>query len=267
MIFNGLKRYLTLAEMAALRLLFKTHLATQDQVGKIVAGLGNYAAIREVRYSADHPTLSPRLKARMAFGWYEGEEIFLVKKYVPADLPIIELGGSLGVLSCLTNHRLHNPRKHWVIEANPTLIPLLEKNRDLNRCQFSVKCVGLGYGGETIQFLIDQHSPLLSSVYTPVGSPATKTIQVPARTLASLAEEFGLDQFGLICDIEGAELDLIEHELDFLCAHVPWILMELHVFTPHGEAWVEEAIARLGAAGYEVQGRMNDCCCFKRPIR
>src|SRR5579885_2870151 len=128
MVLDDIKRYATLAEMEALRLLFKTHLITQHQAGKIIERLGNYVAIREVRYSADHPTLSPSLKARMAFGWYEGEEMLLVKRHLPADLPIIELGGSLGVLSCLTNRRLRNPRKHWVIEANPTLIPLLEKN-------------------------------------------------------------------------------------------------------------------------------------------
>ena len=68
----------------------------------------------------------------------------LAKRGVPAPSlmgwlgAIVEFGGGIGVISCLANRRIGQRDRHIVVEANPHLIPLLEKNRSLNRCAFTV---------------------------------------------------------------------------------------------------------------------------------
>ena len=81
----------------------------------------------------------------MALDYYEGAELTLLRDFLLVDLSIIELGGSLGVVACRVNRRLKYPAQHWVIEANPDLIPVLQKNRLLNQCSFSVLLAALAY--------------------------------------------------------------------------------------------------------------------------
>ena len=42
------------------------------------------------------------------------------------DLPVVELGGSIGVVACVTNRLLKDRKAHLVVEANPLAIPHLE---------------------------------------------------------------------------------------------------------------------------------------------
>ena len=51
---------------------------------------------------------------------------------------------------------------------------------------------------------------------------------VPARTLKSVLDEFNYDKISLVVDIEGAELELIENELDVIAEHVETLIIELH---------------------------------------
>ena len=75
---------------------------------------------------------------------HEPHERALLKRWLPKDLPIVEFGGGIGVVSCSANRRLDRPEQHIVIEANPAVTPLLEQNRDLNGCRFQVKNMALG---------------------------------------------------------------------------------------------------------------------------
>jgi FkbM family methyltransferase len=253
-------RQLRLGEMAGLRALSMTRLATNEQLGTLVECLGNEIAIRDVRYKVDHPAISRRLKGEMALGYYEGHELALIKQFLPTDLPIIELGGSLGVVACLTNRYLSDPTKHWVIEANPTLIPLLERNRALNRCEFHVLPVALGYDREVLFYLAPDHRTSRAGDQL----SASEEVTVPARTLASIAAQAGFGLFGLVCDIEGGEFDLLEHELNYLVEHVPWMIVELHNFTFRGDAGVQRALNLLMSNGYSVRGGIDPCYCLVR---
>jgi len=56
---------------------------------------------------------------------YEEPERKALTRFVNPELPVVELGACIGVVSCLTNRRLRAPEKHVVVEANPALLPLL----------------------------------------------------------------------------------------------------------------------------------------------
>jgi hypothetical protein len=72
------------------------------------------------------------MRGRFAFDTYELPERELIRKYLPSNARVLELGGGIGVVSCLTNSLLRDKHAHVVVEANPLLIPFLESNRDLN---------------------------------------------------------------------------------------------------------------------------------------
>lgn len=250
---------LRLMEMACLRGLFRLRLAQREHLGLVVERLGNQIALRGLRYSVDHPSISRRVKGDMALGYYEGQELALLARCPPPALPLLELGGSIGVVACRANQRLVDPTQHWVIEANPFLLPLLAHNRTLNRCQFQIVPVALGYTVEVSLTVARDHRA------SRTAAPLTSSIQVEARSLAALATAAQVDRFGLICDIEGSEFDLLAQELDFLCQHVPWLLLELHAVPPHGPAGIEHALALLTSRGYHIQGRINQCYCLTLP--
>jgi hypothetical protein len=83
---------------------------------------------------------------------YEASERQAVARYLRRDIPVIELGGSMGVVACVTNKLLKNPTAHVVVEANPLAIPQLELNRKLNGHRFEIVNCAIAYGADSVTF-------------------------------------------------------------------------------------------------------------------
>jgi hypothetical protein len=77
-------------------------------------------------------------RSAFVFGEYEAGEQKLIRQFLRTDDRVIELGGCIGVLSCLVNSRLESRTHHLVVEANPELIPILRRNRELNQACFEI---------------------------------------------------------------------------------------------------------------------------------
>lgn len=158
----------------------------------------------------------------MLRGIYEdGERTALAHVFNP-DLPLIECGASIGVLACLTNGRLRHPEAHVAIEANPSLLPLLERHRARNGARFEILPAAVAYGVADVEFAISGDS-LASSLH---GDG--RRVRVPAVTLGAVADQHGFDRFGLVCDIEGAEMDILRHDEATLVQRAAWVVMESH---------------------------------------
>ena len=153
--------------------------------------------------------------------------------------------------------RLKVPDKHVVVEANPALVPTLQKNRDINGCQFAIIEAAIGYGSDTVTFFSNGLS-LVGSIYLGGG----EKWEVRTRTLQSIAEEAGFDRFTLICDIEGSEIGMLENEMAFIREHVGLLLMETHVDTPYEEAGVQLVLNKLAANGFEMRDNEGTNYCF-----
>src|SRR5689334_8344200 len=69
--------------------------------------------------------------ASIYWGFYESAEIRFIHKYLRHDLPIIELGTSVGIVACIS--RKKNSEQLVCVEANPELIAVIEKNFELNQ--------------------------------------------------------------------------------------------------------------------------------------
>ena len=79
-----------------------------------------------------------QFRGRFPLGVYELPERILISRHLPKDSRILELGGCLGIVSCILNEKISDPTQHVVIESNPLMIPYLELNRDSNGCAFSI---------------------------------------------------------------------------------------------------------------------------------
>jgi FkbM family methyltransferase len=177
---------------------------------------------------------------------YEAAERKAIAKYLRRNLPVIELGGSMGVVSCVTNKLLQRRSAHVVVEANPLAIPHLEHNRNLNGCHFEIVNKAIAYGVDSVTYR--PSTSLLGNSITAEGdSPA---VTVKAVRLEDLVREHGFDRFNLICDIEGLEFELVWHESEVL-RHVDVLIMETHARFI-GADKCREMIARLKEIGFRM---------------
>jgi len=189
---------------------------------------------------------------------YEAPERRALKEFLDPELPVVELGACIGVISCITNRRLRKPERHVVVEANPRLLPLLEQNRTRNHCHFVVVHAAVSHGAGTIPFNVGEN--ILANSLNGDGQ---QRVLVPTVTLKHLLNDYGFERATLICDIEGAELQLIDHELETLSERVVTIIMELHDRIV-GQKPTERMLGALEAVGFKVENRDGDVVVLRK---
>jgi FkbM family methyltransferase len=160
-------------------------------------------------------------RSRFFFDVYEEVEVDFVSRYVRPDDAVLEIGGCLGVVSCVTNRQLDDPTQHVVVEANPELIPWLTRNRDRNGCQFQVKHALVSDDSDGTFFL---HPMVVGGSAT---RPTEREIQVPVVSLVDLFDAADPPFTGCILDAEGGERELITQNPD-LFRHLRFVIVEFH---------------------------------------
>lgn len=231
--------------------------------GKWVEWRGNVGRVGGLEFDLDNPQIKTFLKGRFLLGSYEPGAERLVERNVDPSLPVIEFGGCIGVISCLTNRRLAAPRDHLVVEANPHLIRTLERNRERNGGAFEILHAALAYDGPTVTFW-------LSPDYFIGGSsrpaPGREAAQVPATTLGALLADRDWERITLVVDVEGAECELIEQEIDLMTRVVDTLIVEFHPADwGAGPAAVARARERLAAAGFIEVDRVGSDFVYRNP--
>jgi FkbM family methyltransferase len=201
------------------------------------------------------------LRSQLTRGVYEWPERTAIRGFLDQGLPVVELGGSIGVVACITNRRLRNPERHIVVEANRQLIPKLTANRDRNQGKFAIWHKAIGYQGSVVQMHIDEENPLASSAVAGNGT----LVDVPATTLTEIMEHAKFERATLICDIEGAEFDLVEREAALLTQRVSLIIMEVHERMV-GPKITEAMFKTLKDAHFEVVRQFHETYVFKNSL-
>ncbi len=180
-------------------------------------------------------------------GLYEAPERRAVKRYLSRTIPVVEFGASIGVVSCAINRRLKTPARHVAVEANPEVVSVLAENREINHCQFEIVHGAVGPEGKTITFFIGGDT-LCSSAYTRTAQSVT----VPVVTLREILDARGFDRCAVVCDIEGAEIDLIRRELSTFRKRVETFIVEFHPAISGAEE-VEATRRLLIENGFELR--------------
>lgn len=154
-----------------------------------------------------------QMKRGFQKGEYELPERNLVTRHLPPDLDVVELGGSIGVVSHFIRRKIGAGRRHVIVEANRRLEPILRRNTGIAResAETTIDFAAIWYGDSpTVDFLVN--SDILSNHVATNESGGT-TVSVPAKTLSRILEENGIrGAYSLVCDIEGAEYDLLEND-------------------------------------------------------
>lgn len=164
--------------------------------------------------------------ARLWWGFYEKSERQLIRRYLNADLDVIELGSGAGVISCAILKKLRPERSIVCVEGNPFLAQTLRKNIDRNypaRKGVTIiqKVVNSSGAGQTY-FQMDEN--LLGSSVDRAGH---EKHSVATTRLQDILVASQFSTYSLVCDIEGAEAGILLHEQDML-ARCDQIIIELH---------------------------------------
>ena len=191
-------------------------------------------------------------------GQYENFERRAVQEHVRPEYPVVELGGCIGVVACITNRLLMDRRSHVVVEASPSVIPILQQNRDRNHCEFEILNRAIAYDQPAITFA--ETTNYWGNALRTTNSESMVT--VGTTRLRDIVTERGYGSFTLICDIEGHEYDLIRHEADVLQkAHT--IILETHARLI-GEAKTQELLERLKEIGFSMIEKESFVLVLKR---
>jgi len=196
-------------------------------------------------------------RSAFVLGEYEATERRLIRQFLRENDRVIELGGCIGVLSCLVNSRLRSPTHHLVVEANPELIPLLKRHRELNRASFAIKECAVSTEPE-VNFAVHQ----LMTHGSVLAHGDTRLMRVRGRSLADLHYTHGPFS-ALLIDVEGSELEILRASRDLLRSY-RLVIIELHR-EPLGVEGLEECRHILTSAGLKCSALIQSVEAWIRP--
>lgn len=213
---------------------------------------------RGLRFEIPRELSTPEFRARFLLHRYEVPERILTRKHIPRDATVLELGGCLGVISCLVNRRLADPRRHVVFEPHPLIVPYLEANRARNCCGFQVRQQVIARASTATFYRRDPSIAGSSTVR--IGR---LKIEVPTTTVERVERETGFAFDSLVIDIEGGE-HLFFTENMGLAQRLRVAIVEFH---PQiiGNAACAEIRDRLAAAGLALRDRRGRVEAWLRP--
>ena len=208
-------------------------------------------------YSIDLTATEDFIKGSIFWGLYERSEIKMIKKYMLKDYPIIELGASLGVTSlAISEVSLH--KKIVSVEANRKLITNLESTKSLNKLQnWTILNYAIDYSGSShIKFTVD---PANLGSHKSYNHETANIIEVPTITLEKVNKKWlNTEEFVLIADIEGAEIEFVLNDQIFLQEYCQQMILELHDTQYKGNSYSKSQIASLIKTECKMNEVFND---------
>ncbi|MFP4238606.1 MAG: FkbM family methyltransferase [Rhodosalinus sp.] len=200
------------------------------------------------------PFLTETRIRRIAAARYEGEEIRAALALIERGDRVLELGAGLGIVGALTALRAQ-PEAVLSYEANPALVPhiqaLYRANGLTDRIAVRNAVLWAGPGRpETVTFNV--HNSYLGSSLA--GGARTQPVEVATEDFAAVRAAFRPTV--LVADIEGAELELLEHaDLTGLRT----VVIEFHpkIYGPEGMRRAKDILRAQGfARRHDVSTRM-----------
>ena len=209
------------------------------------------------RFSAPIEKVHYKQIASIFWGFYESAEIRMVEKYLNVNLDIIELGASLGIVSSHIAAKLSPGKMLLLVEANPNLIDTIHKNvaRHLIKgASLTVVNRAIAYGYEQVSMVLTNNNTETRISENQLESEMA--VVVKTVTIESLIAEYNIQQYGLVCDIEGAEIEILMNEMGTL-KQCKQLIIELHKTSYKGKEYSVLDIAHLLMHDYQFSFVMN----------
>jgi FkbM family methyltransferase len=165
--------------------------------------------------------------AALFWGFYESAEIRLIQKYLSGNTDVIELGGSIGIVSGHLSSKMQPGKRLFTIEANPALVKAIERNVH-KFASSGVQCEVLNYAIDYTGTSIDLYVTG-DNTESRVGGTGKqgKPVRVNSITLKKIIEKYGITEYTLVCDIEGGEIQLLLEDPTAF-DHCLSLILELH---------------------------------------
>lgn len=209
--------------------------------------------------------ITDSVKARLFWGIYESAEIRFTRQFLGSDLDVVELGSSLGVVSCHIARKI-NGRRLVCVEANPALAESIKTNLRVNvpsaNCEVLTAAIDCAPSSTGMAQLQVGATNLVSSL----GPSSSPTVRVEAITLSEVLSRYGVCEYALVCDIEGAEHALFLYDREALKG-CKCIIAELHSTTLCDRVVdVDEVVEMIcHDCGFMLRARRGAVCAFERP--
>lgn len=185
----------------------------------------------------------PFIQSLIFWNVYERKEISAIKKYLNKELDIIELGSSIGMV-IMALGSLIKGRKNKIIsvEANPGLLNNLRNSAKLNGYKIEFINAAICYTDDKVKFEIDNKN--LGSKISDAES--ITAVVVESTTLRKLFKSYGIGQYALVCDIEGAESHIFSDEVDTdAINNCRQIIIELHDTQYKGKQYSKKDLSEM----------------------
>jgi len=205
------------------------------------------------RLSLPH-NVSPKVVAGIACGAYEYSERYLIRKWLPRNLDVVELGASIGIISREILTRIEPQARLIAIEALQQLVDFAKSNISIRypSHRWQVAQGAIAYGCSKVAFASG-----VEHIAGRIGSEGNQEIR--ATSLARILHDFRIGDYSLVMDIEGAEHEVLRHDLESL-ERCQCVIVELH-----GEQTAKDAFCTaLQRIGMTLIERKHSVCAFLR---
>ena len=193
-------------------------------------------------------------------GKYEQAEQELIAKHLNPQIPVLELGGSIGVVSAYIGFILEPTTIHIIVEANPKLIPTLERNTSARANGKFTQIINAAVSTQTqeIQFLVTDD--FLGNRIS--NDQQSESVSVQTINLSRLSE--GLKRYSLIMDIEGAEFDILRNDAAALSGcELAIVEVHPHLFRDQSGHTLADFVELARAAGMQHIETVDDVLVLK----
>ena len=226
---------------------------------KVKKGDPGHLLSRRMIFPRDHDVLTTRIRKMLRGNAYETKESEAALRVVREGDVVVELGGGIGYMSTLVATKRKVKEVH-VFEANPNLIPYIRAVHAANGVTNAhVHNAILGKAKGKVDFYL--RNPMLGSSMEVFDgeTPTPPCVQVDVLPAKSTFKKIGANV--LICDIEGAEEDLIP-QLDLTGLRAAIIETHPQWIGPTGINKIFRAFMDAGLAYYH-RGSHGKVLCFR----
>jgi FkbM family methyltransferase len=194
---------------------------------------------------------------------HEAPEARMVQRHIRPHENVLELGGSVGIVSAVIRKTIGPDAQHVILEANPDLIEICKENANIGAKPGRTEVVAevLDSSGSASVCFRNTTDALGGRV----ARHGEDGVEVRATTLAKLVKRIRPGWFALVCDIEGAELALLERELQAM-ARVRVFILECHPHLyPGKQVDLDRIIGMTEGCGFQLVDSEHCVYTFVRP--
>jgi FkbM family methyltransferase len=213
---------------------------------------GKLIEVDDFTVFVDHDNYAPEIIATLESGWYEGRERWLAKEILQPGDRVIEAGTAVGLVA-MTAALIVGAANVLTFDANPEIVADAQRNFNRNRLREIRSRWGvlknrqsIHKKNEIVDFYVAKHfwaSRLRASEH---DESILKKVQVP---VFCLEDEIAVHRANvLICDIEGAEVELL---LESDLTSIRKIIIETH-YGWVGERETDEMMRKLILDGFFI---------------